>query len=131
MSLNFPVVLRDRGALLSTKGIAIPSLQKMASTHVGQTQALLGQKSVKTKGRLDNPAGSGGLESTYNKVRWKMRVRALCRKLENKELRRAGEKQMGKKYQTLDQCTLKCKFVLNSDWLSVHTCGNLHPKINT
>lgn len=60
MSLNFPVVLRGRGALLSTKGMAIPSLQKMASTHVGQTQALLGQESVKTKRRLDNSAGSGG-----------------------------------------------------------------------
>lgn len=38
---------------------------------------------------------------------------------------------MGNKYQVLDQCTLKYKFGLNSDLLSVYTCGNLHPKRNT
>lgn len=128
--MNFSGVLRDSGALLGTKRIDIPSLQ-MASTHVRQTPVLLGQEAVNTKGQLNNSAGSGDLESTRDKVRWKTRVRALCRKLENREPGRRKEEWMSMKYQALDQCPLRSKFVLNSNWLRVHICGILPPRINS
>lgn len=47
------------------------------------------------------------------------------------EVQENREEQMGMKYQALDQCTLGSKFVLNSDWLSMHTYGNLPLRIHT